>query len=146
MSASYPIEDLADQEDGRSAEGGLKPAQLMSIGLPARAHVQCEIAVDQVKLKWLSVRRLQIGRDERLGIQRESPVPAGPEHGKDGQPQVMPKHPIAIQLAGLTVSPVRARPPKNEVVIAAAPIKTPARDRSSVTTRSCSSNARLASS
>jgi hypothetical protein len=56
------------------------------------------------------------------------------------------KHPIAIQLAGLTVSPVRARPPKNEVVIAAAPIKTPARDRSSVTTRSCSSNVRLASS
>jgi hypothetical protein len=41
---------------------------------------------------------------------------------------------------------VIARDPKNDVVIAAAAISTPARDRSSFTARSWASNARPASS
>jgi hypothetical protein len=68
-------------------------------------------------------------------------------HGQRRARKIKPsatKQPIAIQASGWMLLPDRMRSPRNEVVIAAPVIRTPARVRSSVTTRSCSSNARLA--
>jgi hypothetical protein len=70
-------------------------------------------------------------------------------HGQRRARSVMPtnaKQPIAAHANGWRRWLLRIRPPRNEVVIAAAAISVPARDRSSATTRSCSSSARFASS
>jgi hypothetical protein len=57
-----------------------------------------------------------------------------------------PKHAIAIHPAVATSPSASARPPRKDVVIAAAAIRMPARVRSSLTTLSCASSARRASS
>jgi hypothetical protein len=57
-----------------------------------------------------------------------------------------PKHAIATHPVVATSPSESARPPKKDVAIAAAAIRTPERVRSSLTTLSCASSARRASS
>jgi len=59
----------------------------------------------------------------------EQPVASRPQHGLCTHPPTTMKATTAIHTQALSWSPAIARDPKNDVVIAAAAIITPARDR-----------------
>jgi hypothetical protein len=137
-----PGGDLENQHDEADPEHQEQPPKLPSVGVRRGGSVQRKISLDEREFDgfWLMYSAMI---SDALALKDQSLL---------GHSTVSTHPPTTMKAATAThtqmqsSAPTIAREPKNEVVIAAAAMSTPARERNSFTARSWASSARPASS
>jgi hypothetical protein len=131
----HPSNDLRKQQHRRHPKGCRQPGKLGLIPRCAHAHVQRKVAMDQRNREGLALVRLEIRGNEPGGLDGELQSGRGHRIASTATPRAT-KQMMAAQPAPSRLWSARACPPKKDIVIAAAAMRVPARERSSTTVRS----------